>query len=79
MLLLKIQIYNEDRYEHISVLGTGYVILVHATLGAQQVHNMSMHLNFPALLLINYNVTTYFSVNFFLLLQGLGVLLRDAF
>ena len=79
MLLLKIQIYNEDRYEHINVLGTGYFILVHATLGAQQVHNMSMHLNFPALLLINYNVTTYFSVNFFLLLQGLGVLLRDAF
>ena len=46
---LKIQIYNEDRYEDKNILGTPCFILLDATLGAQQVHNTSMHLIFPAL------------------------------
>ena len=45
----KIQIYHEDRYEDINILGTHYFVLLNATLGAQQAHNMSVHLIFPAL------------------------------
>ena len=47
--MLNIQIYNEDRYEDINILGNYYFILFDATLGARQVHNTSMHLISPAL------------------------------
>ena len=50
LLLLKIQIYNEDRYEDINIfLGTRYFVLLDANLGAQQAHDTSVHIVFPAL------------------------------
>ena len=49
LLLLKIQIYNEDRYEDINILGTRYLVLLDANLGARQAHDTSVRLIFPAL------------------------------
>ena len=46
---LKIQIYNEDRYEDINILGTSYFVLLNANLGARQAHDTSVRLIFPAL------------------------------
>ena len=49
MLQLKIYIYNKDKYKDINILGTHYFFLLNATLGAQQAHDTSVHLIFPAL------------------------------
>ena len=43
------QIYNEDRYENINILGTCYFILLNTALGTRQVHNTRMDLIFPTL------------------------------
>ena len=49
LLLLKIQIYNEDRYEDINILGTRYFVLLDANLGARLAHDTNVRLIFPAL------------------------------
>ena len=43
------QVYKEDRYEDINFLSTHYFVLLDATLGAPQEHDMSVRLIFPAL------------------------------
>ena len=49
LLLLKISIYNEDRYEDTNILGTCYFVLLDPTLGAQQTHDTSRpNFSFPA-------------------------------
>ena len=49
LLLLKIQIYTENIYEDINILGTRYFVLLDANLGARQAHDTSVRLIFPAL------------------------------
>ena len=49
LLLQKIEICKEDRYESINILKTCYFVLLDATLGAWLVHDMSMHLIFSTL------------------------------
>ena len=50
--MLKIQIYNEDRYKDINILGTHYLVLLDATFGTRQAHDTGVRLIFPALLSI---------------------------